>query len=301
MSRPSDPAGDGGWQVTLEVPSPADVESFDEALETLGGAMTALELDGGPRWRIVVHCAEEPGRDTLRRLVAAAAAKAGIPAPGITVEALPVTDWVAEYRRNARPMIIGRFYVHPSHHAHDIPPGVTPILLDAGRAFGTGGHESTAGCLRALDGLAAQSARPARALDMGCGSGILAIAMALLWPDAEIVACDNDANAVAVAEENAALNRVAATVRCVAGEGYATADVAASRPFGLIVANILAGPLTAMAGDLAAALAPGGAAVLSGLLTAQADGVAAAHEAHGLRVVDRIVIGDWTTLVLERG
>jgi ribosomal protein L11 methyltransferase len=293
------PAEGGGWQVTLEVPSPAQLESFDAALETLGGAITAIELDGGPRWRIVVHCAEEPARDALARLVAAAAEEAGIPAPDMVVEALPVTDWIAEYQRNTKPMTIGRFYVYPSHHAHDIPAGVMPILLDAGRAFGTGGHESTAGCLRALDRLAARGVRPVKALDMGCGSGILAIAMALLWPDAAIVACDNDRDAVAVAEENAALNRVAATVRCVAGDGYATAEVAASRPFGLIVANILAGPLTAMAGDLAAALAPGGTAVLSGLLTVQADGVAAAHDAHGLRVADRVVIGDWTTLVLD--
>lgn len=288
-----------GWQAMIEIPGPEYLAAFEALLERLGGAVAASEVEGGPRWRLVAHCAEEPDRAVLAVGLAVAAAMAGIAAPELCIEPVPDIDWVAEYQRNTRPMRIGRFFVYPSHRAGDVPEDAIPILLDAGRAFGTGSHESTAGCLRALDRLAAGGAEPARALDMGCGSGILAIAMARLWPEARLLACDNDPDAVAVAAENTARNGVEARIECVAGEGFAAPRIAAARPFAVIVANILAGPLTAMATDLAAALAPGGAAVLSGLLDTQADEVAAAYAGHGVSVSDRIVLGEWTTLLLS--
>jgi ribosomal protein L11 methyltransferase len=290
----------GGWQVSFDLPDRTHLDDFDDALETLGGAITAREIDGGPGWRLICHCAAEPDRAVLAAQIAAAAGAVGLPAPEIAVEPLPETDWVAEYQRNTKPLAIGRFYVYPSHHAGDIPPCVMPIQLDAGRAFGTGSHESTSGCLLALDRLQEGGATPGRLLDMGCGSGILAIAMALLWPGAPVIACDNDPEAVEVAVENTEINRVADAIACYAGDGFATAEVVANAPYDVIVANILAGPLAAMAPALAAALAAGGTAVLSGILTVQADGVAEAYAAEGIACRDRIVLGDWTTLVLAK-
>jgi ribosomal protein L11 methyltransferase len=289
----------GGWQVSFDLTDRTHLDAFDDALETLDGAITAREIDGGPCWRILCHCAVEPDRAALAGLIAAAARAVGLPPPEIAVEPLPETDWVAEYQRNTKPMTIGRFHVYPSHHAADIPPAMMPIRMDAGRAFGTGSHESTSGCLLALDRIQAAGASPLRALDMGCGSGILAIAMALLWPAAAVTACDNDADAVEVAVENTVLNGVAARIACFAGDGFNAPEVAAAAPYDAIAANILAGPLTDMAPALAAVLAPGGVAVLSGILTVQADGVVVAYAAAGLDRAERIALGEWTTLVLR--
>jgi ribosomal protein L11 methyltransferase len=134
-------------------------------------------------------------------------------------------------------------------------------------------------------------------LDLGCGSGVLAIAAAKCWP-ARVLAVDNDPIAVRVAGTNAAINGVAQRMRVVLAEGYAHSSVRRIRPFDLVLANILADPLIELAPALRAHLAPGGRAVLSGLLDRQADAVIAAHRAQGMRLLDRIADGPWTALVL---
>jgi ribosomal protein L11 methyltransferase len=167
-----------------------------------------------------------------------------------------------------------------------------PIHLDAGQAFGSGEHDSTRGCLLAIDRLAR---RPMRVLDLGCGAGILAIAAAKRF-HARVIAADNDPIAVAVTRENVVRNGVAARVRCRISDGYRA--VRRAGPFDLILANILADPLCAMARDTVRNLAPGGTVVLSGLLDRQADRVAAAHR--GLRLRQTIGEGLWVTLVLSQ-
>jgi ribosomal protein L11 methyltransferase len=290
-----------GWQVTVELPSAECVPAFEAALAWLDGTLSMFEIDSGPSWRVTVHCMEAPDRAEIAGRLAAAASSCGIAAPGVRIEAIAETDWVAEYRRRASPVSVGRFFVYPSHHEGGVPGGMIGLALDAGLAFGTGEHESTRGCLTAFERLAGWGAAPSRVLDMGCGSGILAIAAAKLWPGASVLGCDNDPVAVAVAAENVAANCVAARIRLCTGEGYAAQDVRAAAPFDLIAANILADPLEAMAGDLARHLAPAGHAVLSGLLAAQAEGVLGAHAAHGLALAQRIDLDDWTTLILARG
>jgi ribosomal protein L11 methyltransferase len=172
------------------------------------------------------------------------------------------------------------------------------LRLDAGLAFGSGEHASTRGCLMALERVAARR-RPRRVLDLGTGSGILAIAAAkrLRVP---VLATDLEPWSVRVAADNARLNGVAPLVRAVLADGWRNRVVRARAPYDLVFANILARPLCAMAGDLAAHLAPGGTAILAGLLGAQARMVLAAHRRAGLRLAARLDVAAWTTLVLCR-
>jgi ribosomal protein L11 methyltransferase len=193
----------------------------------------------------------------------------------------------------------GRFVVHGSHARDDLPAGAVPIEIDAGLAFGSGEHATTRSCLTAIDQLARRH-RFARVLDVGCGSGVLAIAAAKSWP-AEVLGVDNDPIAVRIASANAALNGVGHRVRTVLAEGYAHSLVRRRRPFDLILANILADPLIELAPALRASLAPGGYAVLSGLLDRQADAVVAAHRRQGLRLLGWAQEGPWMALVLGLG
>ena len=283
------------WVLSIEVPRPA-LPLFEAALETLGGALVVDEKGAAAGLRLYLEGA--PDRGAVTACLAAAAAAAGLEAPSFDSAPLPDVDWVAESHKALPPVAVGRFFVHGSHVTEIPAAGRIPILIDAATAFGTGRHESTRGCLLALSALARKRA-VRRPLDMGCGSGLLAIAMARLWRR-PVLAVDNDRQAVAVTRENAGLNGVRPLVRARLGEGYRGPEVARRGPYDLIVANILAGPLAAMAPELARHLAPGGVAVLSGLLSRQQVSVLAAHRAQGLRLAARIDLGDWTTLVLRR-
>ncbi|MCH8037627.1 MAG: 50S ribosomal protein L11 methyltransferase [Proteobacteria bacterium] len=220
---------------------------------------------------------------------------AGIAFPGFDIERLPETDWVAASREALPAIRAGPFYLYGAHVSAPPPAGSIPVLIEAGAAFGTGRHESTRGCLLALGDLAGQRS-VARALDMGCGSGVLAIAIAKLWA-CPVAAVDNDAGAVRAARDNAAANGVGGLVRARLGEGFGGAAIARGAGFDLIVANILAAPLRAMAPALLRHLAPGGAVVLSGLLADQEREVLEGYAPLALR--RRIALGDWVTLVLS--
>jgi len=283
-----------GWTLALAVP-PAALPFFEAALEALGGALVI----GGPetgRVPITVYLAGHPKKSDMTALLTPAAVAADVDLPDFRIEALPDLDWVAESQRALPPIRAGRFYIYGSHVGNAPPAASIPILIDANAAFGTGRHESTRGCLLALS-LMAKRRRFRRPLDLGCGSGVLAIAMAKLWP-VSVTAADNDPTSLAVAHSNARLNGVAARVRPLASDGYRSAALARRGPYDLIVANILAEPLAAMAGGLACHLAPGGLAVLSGLLTRQERIVLVPHRLHGLRLVGRLRIGEWSTLIL---
>jgi len=284
-----------GWTIGLAVPAAA-LPVFEMALETLGEALAMEPPDGSGAVALTLYLAQRPAEAEVGALLAAAAAAAAVPVPDFTVAQLPDLDWVAESQKSLPPIRAGRFYVYGSHVTGPAPAASIPILIDANAAFGTGRHETTRGCLIALTRLAKRR-RFRRPLDMGCGSGVLAIAMAKLWPVA-VVAADNDATALRVARDNARINGVSFRVRCVASDGYRNAALARRAPFDLIVANILAEPLASMAVDLAHHLGHGGTAVLSGLLADQQRAVLAPHRGRGLRLEARIVLGDWATLVL---
>ncbi|MGE4221416.1 MAG: 50S ribosomal protein L11 methyltransferase [Alphaproteobacteria bacterium] len=286
----------GAWKIAVIVPEAA-VEPFAAAFEAFAPATAAFEASPGGDWTVEGYTLGMPDAPSLRAAVALAALAAGIAEPELICGPLPERDWVADNQASFKPIRAGRYDVRPTHEAV-APPGSIEVRLDAGPAFGTGAHGSTRGCLLALDGLARRG-RPDGMLDLGCGSGILAIAMAKTWRR-PVVALDIDADAVSVTAENAMLNGVGRFVRPVLSDGPRHRLVRRNAPFGLIVANILAGPLAAMAPQVAALLKPGGALVLSGLLLSQAAWVTGAYRRRGLVLVRRIVLDEWATLVMER-
>jgi ribosomal protein L11 methyltransferase len=209
---------------------------------------------------------------------------------------------VAENQRSFQPFAVGPFWVHPSHDAGSMPAGLLPLRIDAGMAFGTGTHATTSGCLKMLATI--DRAETANAVDVGCGSGILAIAMAKLW-QRPVIGGDNDAEAVEVARENAVLNGVGKLCRFVHAIGLRHNELQAPKPYDLVAANILAGPLMELSESFSAAVRPGGRTLLSGLLLEQAEDVLAVYRRWGFvleRHIDLETGGAiWRTLLLRRG
>ncbi len=215
------------------------------------------------------------------------------------LEAVPDANWVALSQASLPPVAAGRLVVHGSHDRARFAMQRRAVEIEAGEAFGTGYNATTALCLQALDGLAKRRVF-ARVLDLGCGSGVLAIAAARLLPAARVVAVDNDRRAVAIARENARLNRVAARVRVLEAAGFAHRALRWARRFDLVLANILPGPLVALAPDMRRALRAAGVIVLSGVLDHQAREVAAVYRSAGFSMVRRLQAQGWTALVLAR-
>lgn len=283
------------WRVAFAAPE-AVVDTLVEQLDELALSVSAFEADGdgadrAPTWRIELLLDAEPDIGEIGRAVA----EAGLPGADLAVDTVPETDWLTATARQFPPVRAGRFVVHGSHARDQLPAGAIPVEVDAGLAFGSGEHATTQGCLMAIGRIAR---RPRRILDLGCGSAVLAIAAARLWPTARIIAADNDPVAARVAAANVRINGVSSRVRTLVSEGYAAPAIRRAA-FDLILANILADPLIELAPALARHLAPGGHAVLSGLLDRQAEAVTQAHRRHGLRLVHRRDIGPWTTLTLR--
>ena len=264
---------------------------LDEQLTELGFIVTSREVSRDGPWCIEVF--GEGAREDVE------AALAG--APGWVWEELPDKDWVAENQRSFRPFEVGPFWVHPSHVTAGRPDGLLPLRIDAGMAFGTGTHATTRGCLKLLATL--DPAETRNAVDVGCGSGILAIAMAKLW-QREVPGGDNDPEAVDVARENAELNGVGTLCPFVTSVGLNAPELAERAPYDLIVANILAGPLVDLAEAFGAATRPGGRILLSGLLVEQAAFVLTAYRLHGFTFERRIDLEAggawWRSLLLRR-
>jgi ribosomal protein L11 methyltransferase len=216
----------------------------------------------------------------------------------VTVAPLPDQDWIRQSQEGLPPVRAGRFFVYGAHDAGAVPPGVIPIRIEAGLAFGTGHHETTALCLTALSHIA-RARRPRSILDLGCGTGVLAIAAAKLLRRS-VLATDIDAIAIDVARENARANAAAPLIQAAVADGFTSPAIRGRAPFDLILANILAGPLAKLAPDLARALAPGGIAVLSGLLRNQENLVLSYYRAQGLVFRHAYRDGPWSALVLER-
>jgi ribosomal protein L11 methyltransferase len=292
------------WRVTLHC-TRAEAEALPEAADLFAftdepPVIVADEPDphAPDDWRIHAYFAEQPTTQELvllRRLAAN-----GEP----EVEHLEdTTDWVTMSQSGLGPIRAGRFFVHTPMHYADRPEGAISFEIDAGLAFGTGQHDTTAGCLAALDRLETSGKRFANIADIGTGTGLLAFAAMALWPEAKAIATDIDTIAVDVSRENAAINGVklghgTGELLLAVADGMDHPMIAARAPFDLLIANILAGPLIELAPAFSKSVAPGASVILAGLLDTQADAVIAAYEAEGMKLVERGE-GEWCVLVLE--
>ena len=265
-------------------------ESFFEGQ----AAIAAFEGPGG-RWSITAHFAEAPDQVQVRELVAVAAGDEI--ALGIAFDTVEAKDWVKATLEQLVPVRAGRFVVHGRHDRAKVPPNKLGIEIEAALAFGTGHHGTTRGCLLLLDSLL-KAYRPRRVLDLGTGTGVLAIAAAKALR-IEVLASDIDSLSVRVAADNARLNGVGNLVETIRASGFSAPQFASRAPFDLVLANILANPLRQMATPLARHLASSALVILSGLLPHQAQSVIAAYRARGLVLERYIQIEGWSSLLLR--
>lgn len=225
-------------------------------------------------------------------------------APDITIEAIPETDWVTQSQQGTPPIRAGRFFVHTPDYAPS--PNCINFAIPAAQAFGTGQHETTAGCLEVLSAMKATGMRARRIADIGTGTGLLAFAGAKLWPMAQVTASDIDPICAPVVDTNAAMNDVtlgplAGEVTMVVADGMDDPLLGLRGPYDLLIANILAGPLVELAPDFAASVEPGGNLLLAGLLAGkQESDVRRAYRRMGFRLAARLERGDWAILWFRR-
>jgi ribosomal protein L11 methyltransferase len=267
-------------------------ESFFEGQ----AAIAAFESPDG-RWDITVHFADPPDQASIRELVGIAAGDEV--AQAITFDSVEAKDWVKATLEELVPVRAGRFIVHGHHDRARIPANKLGVEIEAALAFGTGHHGTTRGCLLLLDDVL-KAFLPRRVLDLGTGTGVLAIAAAKAL-QIKVLASDIDPLSVRVAHENARLNGTGDLVETVHATGFSAPDFARRGPFDLVLANILANPLRQMATPMAKHLAPSALVILSGLLPHQAQGVIAAYRARGLVLKRHIQVEGWSSLLLRNG
>jgi ribosomal protein L11 methyltransferase len=265
-------------------------ESFFEGQ----AAIAAFEGPGG-RWDITVHFAEAPDETSIRDLVGIAAGEDV--ARAIAFDTVDARDWVKATLEQLVPVLAGRFIVHGRHDRASVAPNQLGIEIEAALAFGTGHHGTTRGCLLLLDHVL-KAYRPRRVLDLGTGTGVLAIAAAKALR-VNVLASDIDPLSARIAQENASLNGVGNWVQAIRAIGFAAPQFAQRGPFDLVLANILANPLRQMATPMARYLAPSALVILSGLLPQQAQSVIAAYRARGLMLVRQLRIEGWSSLLLR--
>lgn len=272
-------------------------EALGEAVENLVPEPTGVGVfeieDGSGLWEVACYFVETPDDTALALLAAAFDAKPFV------VSELPETDWVAKVRRELSPVEAGRFFVYGSHDADKVPADCEPLLIEAAMAFGTGHHGTTLGCLRALDRIANEGFQGRNVADIGCGTAVLAMAAARIWPDT-VLASDIDEVAVEVAEANVVANDLVGRVQCLESTGFDHDILHEAAPFDLVFANILKGPLIALAPDMAKHTGAGAYVILSGILNEQADEVIGVYGENKMALENREEIGEWTTLTLRR-
>jgi len=263
-------------------------------LEDLALSTSAFETPEGD-WVFEATCDGKPDVERFNEL-----AKTVLNgAVEFTISQVPDKDWVAHSLEGLSAIDTGEFLVHGSHEASEISPSKIAIQIDAGQAFGTGHHETTTGCLEALSLIAQSDLNPTNILDLGTGTGILAIAAAKRL-DQRVLATDIDKKAVEVTLDNAAINGVADKLDTAIATGMDHEVFEQKGPFDLVFANILAGPLVELAPEIAKHMWVDGILVLAGLLNRQADGVIEAYAENKIALLERVEKGDWTILRLQR-
>jgi ribosomal protein L11 methyltransferase len=296
------------WKVTLPC-TKAEAEALQEDIAPLAELdpppvlMTSEAAPDRPdEWRLDAYFEERPDTASIALLQSLFPSAAGVEPQ---VEALTDQDWVTMSQAGLEPIRAGRFFVHTPAHRDAVPADAVAFEIDAGRAFGTGQHETTTGCLLALDRLKNGGSSFNNLIDVGTGTGLLAFAAMRLWPMARATASDIDPVSIEVTVENSAINgirlgRSRGELELAVAAGLGHRRLRARRPYDLILANILAGPLVELAPAIGGALEPGGSLILAGLLDHQAEKVSAAYRAQGLMPSFTIRRGEWPTLVMRK-
>jgi ribosomal protein L11 methyltransferase len=296
------------WKVTLpctrqEAEALHDDDEWLASLEPMPTIVAdEVEAFNDSKWRLEAYFPVKPGKAVI------ASIQARIPSAATAtalIEELPDEDWLVLSQQGLQPVHAGRFYVHTATNKGEVPAGAVPFLIEASRAFGTGGHETTSGCLAMLDRMKRTGKRFDLIADIGTGTGLLAFAAGKLWPQAYLTASDIDPISVEVSAYNAAINAVPLGLSpgqlalCVA-TGTDHELIHQRAPYDLVIANILAGPLIELAPSLSEIMQEGGSLILAGLLNIQADSVLRAYRAQGFRLQRRDEMGDWPCLWLVK-
>jgi len=280
---------------------------LNDALGDTAGGGISLHKNERNDWTLEWFFKQKPGEDDLTARINILTQMNNLEDLGITaknweISEVPEKNWLEESYKQLQRFSIGPFFIYGAHYEDDNPEGQIGLQIESATAFGSGGHGTTKTCLLAMSGLKEEGLCPWNVLDMGTGSGILAIAAWKLWKT-PILAVDIDEEAVKVANRHRKANDVkegSASLTCIQGDGFQAPIVQERKPYDLITANILAGPLQDMATDLTAVLDEKGHVILSGMLTGKADNVLKTYEALGLKLKQRYDLDEWSTLVLQQ-
>jgi ribosomal protein L11 methyltransferase len=287
------------WKVSFHCDA-TQVGDFGNLLEDHVTAVSWFETKDPNLWMVEAILSLEPNPQDFITLLSPVCENFNIPVPCVTVGKIPETDWLEATWRSFPPQQIGRYYVYGSHTLPTPPQDSVILEINAATAFGSGEHETTTGCLLTLNDLADEGRKFDKPLDMGCGSGILAIAMAKTWT-IQVISADNDPESVRMTMHNAILNGCAPLIASYVSESFNNQKIHANGPYDLIVANILATPLIEMAKDLSQSLAYKGTAILSGLLSRHRGEIVKAYQQYNMRLVSHRTLNDWEVLLLEKG
>lgn len=297
------------WCLKGELPV-EQASALDDLLTEMGDergefppTLSYFEQPGEANWLVEIFFAEKPEDGFVEEMLS----RADLNDWPHEFSAVEDKDWVSESQKLLSPVEAGRFFVFGAHDRDKARDGAVNLQIDAGQAFGTGKHETTAACLEVLDAMAGDI-MPHRVLDLGTGSGVLALGAHKIWPEARVVASDIDPIAIVVTDENIEINTGTPRnmgedkpgIATLAADGLDDPAFDGEKPFDLIVANILAGPLIDLSADINEALASGGTLVLSGLLVTQKKEVLDAYEHRGLVSLGRVEKGEWLALTLRK-
>ncbi len=295
-----------GWKVTALAPRDvvrAALVAHEDA-ENLAEIVLVGEEQAPDKpddWRLEAYVPAKPSKALLHAISALLTPYCA----DLVVEKLPDEDWLTLSQQGLEPIRAGRFYVRTPDHLPEATGFLRDFVIPAGQAFGTGHHETTAGCLDMLDLMKREGHVFRNAADIGTGTGLLAFSVTCLWPRALVTASDIDPVCGPVVLDNARTNRIPVgsgpgAVTMVNADGTRHPLITLRGPYDLVLANILAGPLIDMAPDLAKIMRPGGSLLLAGLLETQEAMVRSAARKAGLRLARRLVRGDWSILWMRK-
>lgn len=291
------------WNIIMYVDE-CNVALFEKNLSKISAAIITEKIEKGENnglLELKSICSPKPDKNKINKILSSSAKEADIKTPEFSLEKIEPTNWLLECKTNFPPINVGRFYIHGSHITEKPPKDKIELMLDAATAFGSGEHFTTKGCLMAIDDFADykfDNKNPTNTLDMGCGSGILAMAIAKIFPKCKTFAADIDEEAIRVTNYNIENNNVNDFIKAKVSDGYNSDFIKTNAPFDLIVANILANPLIQMAPDLKNNLAAKGIAILSGILTTQEEMVLDAHINQDLKLLKTYRLDEWSVLVI---